>query len=175
MGHDVQNVGPAYARRWESDIEPSGMVAGVHIVPQLTDKIDTDVTQIDVEVARSVRIDGASERREVFENVSKGRDEVEDGLLHQVVRLGNQREKVVDGSPDEGDGEVQGVNLYGLWMGETEPGGEVVVETKIATKSLRAAVPVPLPVALKMLIRNFAEKLLDHNMTFRSFPSIPMS
>jgi len=136
VDHDAQNVGPTCARCWESNIEPLDMIAGVHLVPQLTDKINTDVIRIDIEVARSVRFNSASERREVFKNVSEGRAKVEDGLLHQVVRLGNRQEKVADGSPDEGDGEVQGVNLYRLWMGETEPGGGVVVETKIPTKSL---------------------------------------
>ena len=99
------------------------MIAGVHFVPQLVDKVGADVIRIDVEVARLVRFDGASEQGEVFENVSEGRDEVEHGLLNRMIRLGDRWEKVVDGGPDEGDDEVQGVNLYGLWAGEAEPGG----------------------------------------------------
>jgi len=59
----------------------------------------------------------------MFENVSEGRDEIEDGLLHRMLRLGDRWEEVVDRGPDEGDDEVQGVDLCGIWSGETEPGG----------------------------------------------------
>ena len=114
--------------RWETDIkppwiEPLDMIAGVHFVPQLVDKVGADVVRIDVEVSRFVRFNGASEQREVFENVSERRDEVENGLLNRMIRLGDRWEKVVDGGPDEGDDEVQGVNLYRFWAGEAEPGG----------------------------------------------------
>jgi hypothetical protein len=34
---------------------------------------------------------------------------------------GHRREEVEDRGPDEGDDEVQGVDPYGVWVGETEP------------------------------------------------------
>ena len=44
-------------RRWETDIKPPwikplDMIAGVHFVPQLVDKVGADVIRIDVEVSR---------------------------------------------------------------------------------------------------------------------------
>ena len=78
---------------------------------------------MDVEAARLIRFDGSSEKWEVFEDVSKGRDKIEDGFRYRVVRLGHRWEEVVDGGPDEGNDKVQSVYLYGVWAGETEPGG----------------------------------------------------
>jgi len=93
------------------------------LIPQLVDKISADAIRMYVEISRVVASEGSSEDGEVFENVSKGGDEVEDGLLHRVVRLGHRWEEVVDRGPDEGDDEVQGVDPHGFWAGETEPGG----------------------------------------------------
>ena len=78
---------------------------------------------MDIDVARFVRFDGSGEEWEMFEDVSEGGDEIEDGLFHRVVRLGDRWEEVVDWGPDEGDDEIQGVDLYGVWAGKTEPGG----------------------------------------------------
>ena len=59
----------------------------------------------------------------MFENVSEGRDEIEDCLLYWVLRLGDRREEVVDRCPDEGDDEIHGVDLDRVWAGETKPSG----------------------------------------------------
>ena len=40
-----------------------------------------------------------------------------------MVRLGHRWEEVVDRGPDEGDDEVQSMDLYRVWAGEAEPGG----------------------------------------------------
>ena len=96
---------------------------GELVLPQLVDKVGTNVVRMDVEVAGLIGFDGSSEKWEVFENVSKGRNEIEDGLLYRMVRLGHRWEVVVDRNPDEGDDEVQSVDLYGVWAGEAEHGG----------------------------------------------------
>jgi hypothetical protein len=92
-------------------------------IPQLVDKVGANVLRIDVEVARVVRFDTPSEEWEMFEDVSEGRDEVEDGLLHRVVRLGDRWKEVVDRGPDERNDKVQGVDLYGVWARERETCG----------------------------------------------------
>jgi len=76
--------------RWETDIktpwvEPLDAIARAHFVPQPVDKVSADVIRIDVGVARLVGFNGASEKREVFENVSEGRDEVGNGLLNRMI------------------------------------------------------------------------------------------
>lgn len=93
------------------------------LVPQLVDKVGADVFGIDIEGSGLVGSNGASEKREMFEHIREGRDEIEHGLLHRVVCLRDRWEEVEDRSPDEGDDEVQGVNLDGVWEGETESGG----------------------------------------------------
>ena len=98
---------------------PSGQL----LIPQLVDKVGANVVRVDVEVAQLVRFDRSGEKWEVFEDVSEGGDEIEDGLLYRVVRLGYRWEVIVDWSPDEGDDEVESVDLYGLWTGQGQPGG----------------------------------------------------
>ena len=93
------------------------------LVPQLVDEVGPDAIRMYVEISGVVWFESSSEDGEVFEYVSEGRDEVEDGLFHRVVRLGHRGEEVVDRGPDEGNDEVHGVNPHGLWTGETEPGG----------------------------------------------------
>jgi hypothetical protein len=48
---------------------------------------------------------------------------LKDKLLHRIVRVGHRWSKVEGRRPDEGDGEVQSVDLYDVQAGETEPGG----------------------------------------------------
>ena len=93
------------------------------LVPQLVYKVGTDTTRMDVEVTRLVWFDGPSEKREVFENVSEGRDEVQYRLLHRVVRLGDRWEEVVDRGPDQGDDEVEGMDFDRIWARDAESGG----------------------------------------------------
>lgn len=101
-------------------IEPLYMHSRESLVPQLVDKIGAGVVRMDVEVSQVVGFDSSGEKREMFENVSEGRDEIEDGLLHRMVRLGYRWEEIVDRGPDEGNQEVQGVDLCGVWTGKTE-------------------------------------------------------
>jgi len=113
---------------WESEvktprIDPLDMFTWKFGVPQFVDEVGTDVVRMDAEVARFVRFDSPGEKGEMFKYISEGRDEVEDGLLYRMLRLGDRWEEVVDRSPDEGDDEVQSMDFYWVWAGKTEPGG----------------------------------------------------
>jgi hypothetical protein len=92
-------------------------------VPQLIDKVGTDVIRIDVEVSQAVGFERPSKQWEMFENVSEGRYEIENGLLHRMVRLGYRWEEMVDRGPDEGNDKVQSVDLNGVWTGKIKPCG----------------------------------------------------
>lgn len=99
-------------------IEPLYMDSRELFIPQLVDKVRADIIRMDVEVSRFVGFYRTSEKREMFENVSEGGNEVKDSLLHRVVRLGHRWEEVVDRGPDERNNQVQGVDLYRVWTGE---------------------------------------------------------
>ena len=79
-------------------------------IPQRMDEVCTDVIRINAEIARFVRFCSSSEEWEVFEGAGRGRGE-----------------EVVDRSPDEGDNEVQGVDLYGLWVGGSGLAGGLIL------------------------------------------------
>ena len=65
-------------RRWKSNIQTSGIKVlrrgflGELVLPQLVDKVGSNVVRMDVEVAGLIGFDGSSEEWEVFEDVSKG-------------------------------------------------------------------------------------------------------
>ena len=110
---------------WGSDLSASGTEPlyvhfWIFLVPQLVDKIGADAIRMDFEVPRIVGFYGPTQEGEMFENVSEGRDEIENSLLHRMVRLGYRWEKVEGRGPDERNNEVQSVNFYWAWAGKTE-------------------------------------------------------